>query len=91
MLGDDCNANNIPDACEIRDGLMADCNQDGIPDECQCFWDNGVAPANPTSPTASSPTWAAARRGAMAADDFYLCQDEFHKLNSFLGPDDHQL
>jgi VCBS repeat-containing protein len=86
VLGDDCNANNIPDACEIRDGLMADCNQDGIPDECQCFWDNGAAPANPALANGQlSHLGGGSPWGAMAADDFYLCQDEFHKLNSFSG------
>jgi len=30
----DCDANGVPDACEIRDGLLPDCNANGIPDAC---------------------------------------------------------
>lgn len=30
----DCNANNIPDACDIESGDAADCNGNGIPDAC---------------------------------------------------------
>lgn len=32
--GPDCNANAIPDACDIASGASADCNGDGVPDEC---------------------------------------------------------
>ncbi|MCK4343445.1 MAG: thrombospondin type 3 repeat-containing protein [Phycisphaerae bacterium] len=30
----DCNANGIPDECDIADGTSQDCNSNGIPDEC---------------------------------------------------------
>ncbi len=30
----DCNANDISDSCELRDGLAEDCNHDFTPDEC---------------------------------------------------------
>lgn len=33
--GQDCNANLVPDDCDIANGTSADCNEDGIPDECQ--------------------------------------------------------
>ncbi len=32
---EDCNGNQIPDACEIAAGDEEDCNGDGIPDSCQ--------------------------------------------------------
>jgi hypothetical protein len=31
----DCNANGLPDLCEIADGTTPDCNANGIPDECE--------------------------------------------------------
>lgn len=31
---DDCNENNIPDACDIGT-VSSDCNQNGVPDECE--------------------------------------------------------
>jgi hypothetical protein len=31
----DCNANGIPDECDVAGATSQDCNQDGIPDECQ--------------------------------------------------------
>lgn len=30
----DCNANGVPDDCDITDGTSLDCNANGIPDEC---------------------------------------------------------
>ncbi len=36
---DDCNHNEIPDLCEIAQGLGEDVNGDGILDECQCVGD----------------------------------------------------
>ena len=33
-VGDDCNANGIPDQQDIADGTSEDCNENGIPDEC---------------------------------------------------------
>lgn len=35
VSGPDCNANGIPDVCDIAEDISTDCNQDGIPDECQ--------------------------------------------------------
>lgn len=86
VLGEDCNNNNIPDACEIRDGLMPDCNQDGIPDECQCFWDNGAAASNPSIINGQlSHMGGGSPYGAKTADDFTLCENQVHKINSFSG------
>lgn len=31
---DDCNANLVPDSCDISSGTSSDANSDGIPDEC---------------------------------------------------------
>jgi len=31
----DCNANSVPDACEIADGTNRDCNANTVPDECE--------------------------------------------------------
>ena len=31
----DCNANGIPDSCEIASGAAGDCNADNIPDSCE--------------------------------------------------------
>jgi hypothetical protein len=33
--GGDCNANGIPDDCDIASGTSLDCNFNGIPDECE--------------------------------------------------------
>jgi len=30
----DCNENDIPDLCDVRDGTSADCNHDDVPDLC---------------------------------------------------------
>ena len=35
----DCNANGIPDECEIADGSVQDYNENGIPDDCECLAD----------------------------------------------------
>jgi len=32
---EDCNANSIPDSCDIADGTSLDSNSNGIPDECE--------------------------------------------------------
>ena len=32
----DCNANGIPDACDLASGTSLDVNVNGIPDECEC-------------------------------------------------------
>ncbi|MFN0135154.1 MAG: PQQ-dependent sugar dehydrogenase [Phycisphaerae bacterium] len=33
-IGRDCNANSVPDACDVSSGNSADANGDGVPDEC---------------------------------------------------------
>ncbi|NBV63655.1 MAG: hypothetical protein EBR71_04140 [Planctomycetes bacterium] len=40
----DCNANGIPDSCEIANGSAADCNHNGIPDACDIA--GGMADCN---------------------------------------------
>jgi glucose/arabinose dehydrogenase len=32
----DCNANGVPDACDIADGTSSDGDGNGVPDECDC-------------------------------------------------------
>jgi acetyl esterase/lipase len=32
----DCNANDVPDSCDITSGTSVDSNSNGIPDECEC-------------------------------------------------------
>ncbi|MCG8406940.1 MAG: right-handed parallel beta-helix repeat-containing protein [Phycisphaerales bacterium] len=32
----DCNANGLPDSCDIGSETSTDCNENGIPDECEC-------------------------------------------------------
>ena len=39
VVGDDCNANGMDDACELLDGSAADINGNGILDECECIGD----------------------------------------------------
>lgn len=34
-LGEDCNGNGVPDACDLSRGASGDCDADGRPDECQ--------------------------------------------------------
>lgn len=33
-LTDDCNGNQVPDACDIALGTSTDCDEDGVPDDC---------------------------------------------------------
>lgn len=35
----DCNANQVPDACDIASGASRDANANGVPDECECAAD----------------------------------------------------
>ena len=41
-LGTDCNANGVPDACDIADGLVADADRNGVPDLCEDCNGNGI-------------------------------------------------
>lgn len=41
-LGSDCNANGVPDACDITSGLVADADRNGIPDVCEDCNANGI-------------------------------------------------
>ena len=43
-LAKDCNANGIPDSCEIANGSATDCNRNGIPDACDIS--GGMADCN---------------------------------------------
>jgi len=36
---EDCNANEIPDGCDLDSGASSDVNLDGVPDECGCVAD----------------------------------------------------
>jgi hypothetical protein len=38
----DCNANGVPDACDVADGTSADVNGNGVPDECEDCNGNGA-------------------------------------------------
>ena len=38
-LTTDCNANDVPDECDIAGGPRRDCNDNGIPDECDIDFD----------------------------------------------------
>lgn len=40
----DCNANGIPDDCEIEQGVAFDCNSDGVLDECETDSDGDTVP-----------------------------------------------
>jgi len=42
--GQDCNANQIPDECDIAAGISTDCQPDGIPDECTCLTMSAAQP-----------------------------------------------
>ena len=43
VYSEDCNANGIPDECDIEDGTSNDVNGNGIPDECEADCnENGV-------------------------------------------------
>ena len=69
MEGDaDCNANGLPDYCDILAGTSLDLNFDGLPDDCQCVAGGTYCSASPSSsgcfplmstsgfPTLSNPT-----------------------------------
>ncbi|MBK7876410.1 MAG: choice-of-anchor E domain-containing protein [Planctomycetes bacterium] len=36
VVGEDCNDNGIPDACDFASGVLTDNDHDGIPDQCTC-------------------------------------------------------
>jgi len=86
VLAEDCNANGIPDSCEIQDGSASDCNNDGIPDECNCIWDNGDAININVNPDGQlSHLGGGAPEGGKSADDFFLLEGMVHRLTAFSG------
>ncbi len=54
QVSQDCNANAIPDECDLTSGASSDCNTNAIPDDCEDCNGNGLADscdiANATSP-----------------------------------------
>lgn len=88
VLGNDCNNNGIPDACDISSGTSPDCNADGVPDECQCVWDNGAIPTGVAAQNSNgqlSHLGGAVINGAKVADDFYLPPGPMYRLFGFTG------
>ena len=52
MSEQDCNANGIPDDCDLAAGASPDCNSNGIPDECDLDCNgNGIPDDCETMPT----------------------------------------
>ncbi len=39
MVSADCNANGVPDECDVAGGRSADCNTNSVPDECELDFD----------------------------------------------------
>ncbi len=87
VLGNDCNANGVPDACDIASGADSDCNADGIPDSCQCAWDNGSQdPAQAAMANGQlSHEGGGAGAGVKTLDDFYLRPGSMYRMLSFRG------
>ena len=54
VISDDCDANGLPDAYEIADGLTVDSNGNGVPDHCEDCNGNGIADVEDISTGASS-------------------------------------
>lgn len=46
LASTDCNANGLPDSCEIATGALTDCNANGVPDVCEIDV-NSTAPGGP--------------------------------------------
>ena len=36
VVGEDCNDNGVPDACDFANGVLTDADHDGVPDQCTC-------------------------------------------------------
>lgn len=87
VLGDDCNSNQIPDACDISAGTSADCNMNGVPDECECVWNNGWVEAvdAPNANGQLSHLGGGVPLGQRVADDFYLRPGAMYHLLGFSG------
>jgi predicted outer membrane repeat protein len=64
---DDCNFNDIPDACDIDDGYSEDINLNGTPDECEVI-DSGIIFVDQTAVNG-------ANDGSSWADAFIHLQD----------------
>ena len=43
-LGPDCNGNGVPDQCDIDQGTSSDCDRNGVPDECDPDCDEDGVP-----------------------------------------------
>jgi VCBS repeat-containing protein len=83
VLGEDCNNNGAPDACDIGSGGSADCNHDGVPDECQCLWDNGMG--TPASDGRYSQLGGRSQTAPKVADDFYIEPGQVCHVATFTG------
>lgn len=51
----DCDANNVFDACDLRDGADSDCDSDGIPDGCEYDCNRNGIPDNCDLTAGTSP------------------------------------
>lgn len=75
----DCNGNDIPDACDIADGMSNDCNANGTPDECEvCGNLDQEHPEDYTLEDVDADDYALflAAFGSQAGDEEYLeCAD----------------
>ena len=68
----DCNANGVPDECDIESGSSADCNSDGLPDECE-FVPRFIAASGPLVPIgAESPQSFIVESAPIATSDVTL-------------------
>ncbi|MEZ6232834.1 MAG: GC-type dockerin domain-anchored protein [Phycisphaerales bacterium] len=63
-FGTDCNANALPDNCDISSGRSADVNNNGVPDECEC-------PADLTTGAIPGLFGYGVPNGLLSSDDFF--------------------
>ncbi|MCB9840372.1 MAG: hypothetical protein H6809_01805 [Phycisphaeraceae bacterium] len=63
-FGTDCNANALPDDCDISSGRSADVNNNGVPDECEC-------PADLTTGAIPGLFGYGVPNGLLTSDDFF--------------------
>jgi hypothetical protein len=58
----DCNANGVPDECDLASGTSPDCNSNGVPDECEADTDgDGVTDSCDACPAGCGPSDTAGR------------------------------